>query len=295
MQRQVLIVTEEAAPLWVGQALSPFGLVPVYQADPGRALWRAAREQPALIVLHDLPGAASLCRTLKLHRPTNLIPLLQTTSPPATGGGGLLIEPDEWLTPPLSRERFATALQRLLRRRDERDRDGMRAELRFAVPSDAPALEELSVLLAAWFASCGLSPYQVQQLNLAVREVVANAIEWGHGYVADRLVAVACRLESDRVGILVRDTGPGFDPRDLPHAARPGDPLSHLPVRAARKLREGGFGILMASGLVDHLCYNDTGNEASLIKLLPTRRSPAASSTTTTSGSIESRSAPVQP
>ena len=31
-------------------------------------------------------------------------------------------------------------------------------------------------------------------------------------------------------------------------------------------MREGGFGILMARGFVDYLCYNDKGNEVTLIK-----------------------------
>jgi anti-sigma regulatory factor (Ser/Thr protein kinase) len=84
-------------------------------------------------------------------------------------------------------------------------------------------------------------------------------------------VAVTCRLDRDKVSVLVRDSGAGFDPGDLPHAARPGDPLGHLPVRAARQLRDGGFGILMARGLVDQLCYNEAGNEAQLIKYLPAR------------------------
>src|SRR5262249_59684380 len=102
-------------------------------------------------------------------------------------------------------------------------------------------------------------------------EIVANAIEWGHGYERSRLVSVSCRLDTEKVTILVRDTGPGFDRHNLPHAARNGDPLSHLPVRAERKLREGGFGILMARGLVDHLCYNEAGKEGRVGEYLPGR------------------------
>src|SRR5262249_21019508 len=227
-----------------------------------RAPWQAAREQPALIVLHERPDAGDLCRRLKLHRPTNLIPVLQTSACPVAA---LVVAPDECLPEPCP-ERFAATAARLLRRRRELEGDGQRAEVRFQVSGDPGALEELSELLQPWFASCDLTPFQARQFNLAVREVVANAVEWGHGNAPDRPVSVTCRLESDRVGVLVRDTGPGFDRHNLPHAARPGDPLSHLPVRAARQLREGGFGILMATGLVDHLCYNDVGNEASLIK-----------------------------
>src|SRR5206468_2681094 len=85
------------------------------------------------------------------------------------------------------------------------------------------------------------------QAALALREVVANAIEWGHRNQPDRLVRVLCRFEADRVTLVVRDNGPGFDRRNLTHAARADDPLAHLEVRQALRLREGGFGILMAS------------------------------------------------
>jgi anti-sigma regulatory factor (Ser/Thr protein kinase) len=155
--------------------------------------------------------------------------------------------------------------------RQEALREGTVAQVRFALPSDPDRLDELLGHLAPWLDACGLNAYSVQQMTLAVREVVANAIEWGHCYERERVVSVHARLDADKVSVLVRDSGPGFDRCNLPHAARPGDPLSHLPVRAELRLRDGGFGILMASGLVDHLCYNEAGNEAQLLKFLPTR------------------------
>jgi len=57
----------------------------------------------------------------------------------------------------------------------------------------------------------------------------------------------------------------------IPHAAQPGDPVGHLDARESLGLREGGFGILLARGLVDELHYNDRGNEASLVKYLHQR------------------------
>jgi anti-sigma regulatory factor (Ser/Thr protein kinase) len=45
--------------------------------------------------------------------------------------------------------------------------------------------------------------------------------------------------------------------------------------REARGLRPGGFGILMAKGLVDDLYYNEQGNEVLLIKYLDSPREAA--------------------
>ena len=65
---------------------------------------------------------------------------------------------------------------------------------------------------------------------------------------------------------MVRDQGPGFDRNNLPHAASPDDPFSHLDVRDKLGLRAGGFGLMICKGMVDELRYNDVGNEVTLIK-----------------------------
>ena len=79
--------------------------------------------------------------------------------------------------------------------------------------------------------------------------------------------------EAEKITIIVRDTGPGFNPNELPHAAKPGDPVSHMEVREKMGLREGGFGIMIARGLVDELQYNEKGNEVKLVKFFPPKDS----------------------
>jgi anti-sigma regulatory factor (Ser/Thr protein kinase) len=110
---------------------------------------------------------------------------------------------------------------------------------------------------------------QIKQLIMAVREMGINAIESGHQNQMERIVTVTYRIDSEKITITVHDTGPGFNPDDLPHAARPEDPLGHLQVREKMGLREGGFGIMIARGLVDELQYNRKGNEVTLVKFFP--------------------------
>jgi anti-sigma regulatory factor (Ser/Thr protein kinase) len=201
----------------------------------------------------------------------------------------LRVEPEAEVEDPCHPPALDRAIERALAARAEARRESTLAEVRFALPSDPDRLEEMLRHLGPWLVGCGLSAYAVQQMTLAVREVGANAIEWGHCYQRERFVSVHCRLDPEKVSVLVRDSGPGFNPRNLPHAARPGDPLSHLAVRAELRLRDGGFGILMASGLVDHLCYNEAGNEAQLLKFLPARaRAPLAALTQTVSAPMRS-------
>ena len=49
------------------------------------------------------------------------------------------------------------------------------------------------------------------QLRQAVMEMAQNAIEWGNQHQSDRLVKITYRVYDDRLEIVVRDQGPGFD------------------------------------------------------------------------------------
>ena len=103
-------------------------------------------------------------------------------------------------------------------------------------------------------------------LRQAVMEMAHNAIEWGNNHQSDRLVTIRYRVYEDRVEIVVRDQGSGFDLSNLPHAAVPDDPFSHLDVRDKLGLRAGGFGLMISKGMVDELRYTDPGNEVTLTK-----------------------------
>src|SRR5207244_7353162 len=131
--------------------------------------------------------------------------------------------------------------------------------------------DELNHLLGSLFLFSGLTETQVKQLIMAVRELGTNAIEWGRQKQVDRIVTVVYRIDAQKVTIIIRDTGPGFDTTNTPHAAHPDDPIAHMMVRETLGLREGGFGILMSRGLVDELEYNETGNEVRLVKYFPPR------------------------
>ena len=112
----------------------------------------------------------------------------------------------------------------------------------------------------------GLPEHHARQLTTAVREMGVNAIEWGHRRNQELMLTVRYRIESDKVVITIRDSGPGFDTRELRHAADGEDPTKHMEVREEMGLRPGGFGILMTKGMVDDMRYNEAGNEVTLVK-----------------------------
>ena len=79
-------------------------------------------------------------------------------------------------------------------------------------------------------------------------------------------LTIIYRIDPDAITLIIRDQGPGFNPKQIPHAASDEDPIGHIDVRNDLGIREGGFGIMLAKGLVDEFRYNDKGNEVTLIK-----------------------------
>jgi DNA-binding response OmpR family regulator len=199
------------------------------------------------LMLPDVSGY-EICQHLKLDRQTNLIPIIIVTA--LVGHEdmvhGLKVGANHYLTKPFGLEQLEQAIDQVMKWRRDMERTGTDGEIRFQLKSDTRHLDELNDLLASLYLHTGLTQDQSQQLMMAVREMGTNAIEWGNRNQAERLVTVTYRIDKEKVVILIRDSGPGFDPRNLPHAATLNDPMEHLDVRNDLGLRAGGFGILMA-------------------------------------------------
>jgi CheY-like chemotaxis protein len=213
----------------------------------------------------------AICQALKLDRQSNLIPLIMVTpnTSPEDRVRGLEVGANYYLTKPFTREQLYHAISVVFAWRRELQRYGTEGEIHFQLQSAGEYLEQMNQLLASLFLFTGLSQTQINHLMLAVRELGINAIEWGHRKQVERIVHVTYRIDSEKVTIVIRDSGPGFDPGNVPHAVRPDDPTAHLELREMLGLRDGGCGILMARGLVDELEYNETGNEVRLVKYFP--------------------------
>jgi anti-sigma regulatory factor (Ser/Thr protein kinase) len=142
----------------------------------------------------------------------------------------------------------------------------LQGEIHVELNSEINFLKDLNDFLMMVCQTTPLSGDQVIQLRQAVMEMAQNAIEWGNLHQTDRLVNITYRIFDTRLEIVLRDQGSGFDRSNLPHAAIPGDPFTHLDVREKLGLRAGGFGMLICQGMVDEMRYNDLGNEVTLIK-----------------------------
>jgi two-component system OmpR family response regulator len=241
----------------------------LHEGAPAPAWVRQHRPDLVLLdlMLPDRSGYL-VCEELKLDRKTNLTPIVMVTAASRHEDmvKGLAVGANEYVTKPFTIPQLNAAVDRALAWRDDLCRCGAEGEIHFELKSDAKFLEELNHMLSSLFLFTGLPSDSVRQLTTAIREMGMNAIEWGHRKQNDLLVNVTYRIDKDRVVIAIRDTGPGFNPAHVPHAADPEDPAKHMDVRDELGLRAGGFGILMTRGLVDEMQYNQTGNEVRLVK-----------------------------
>ncbi|CAN5387511.1 hypothetical protein BH10PLA2_BH10PLA2_36420 [soil metagenome] len=246
----------------------------LFTEGKGAADW-AKQHQPDLILLDlmlpDIDGY-QICEALKLDRATNLIPVVMVTArdQPQDRVHGLEVGANGYVVKPFSLDQLNEAITHALAWQAGIRQAGAQGEILFRLQSDTRYVEQVNNLLASLYLFTGLKEMQIHQLTMAVRELGVNAIEWGHKKQVDRIVTITYKIHTDKVVINIRDTGSGFNPSNLPHAARVEDPLAHMTVRETMGIREGGFGILMSRGLVDELQYNEIGNEVRLVKYLPT-------------------------
>ncbi|HYV34230.1 MAG TPA: response regulator [Gemmataceae bacterium] len=277
MSRIALIVEDEKdTGTLLGEHLRRWGFDPTLLNEGTLAVSWVRQNKPDLILLDLLlPGVDgfTICESLKLERDTNLIPIIMITAltDPEDKVHGLQVGANSYLTKPFTSTELQKAVEQAFAWREEIEQTGIEGEIHFKLQSDTRYLEELNHLLSSLFLFSGLSDTQVKQLTTAVCEMGANAIEWGHQKQIERIVTVIYHIDPDKITITIRDTGPGFDPKKLPHAADTEDPVRHMMVREALGIREGGFGILMSQGLVDEMTYNETGNEVRLVKYFPVK------------------------
>ena len=111
---------------------------------------------------------------------------------------------------------------------------------------------------------------ELQDVAMAFRELLLNAIEHGGKLDPNEWVRVS-RIRTQRTLVYhIVDPGEGFSSSNLSHAAiaDPDNPLVYSHTREQIGCRAGGFGMLIATRMVDEVIYNEQGNQVILIKHL---------------------------
>jgi DNA-binding response OmpR family regulator len=219
------------------------------------------------LMLPDLDGF-TVCDQLKRNRETNLIPIIMVTALNDANHrvSGVRVGANGYLSKPFTPEHLFAAIDKALAWQHEHDTRGTRGEINFDVRSEVTYLQQVNDMLSDLFAHTPLTERQIKDLRQVVMEMGGNAIEWGHRKNADLVLRITYLIDPEAVTLIIRDQGPGFNPKQIPHAASDEDPIGHLDIRNDLGIREGGFGIMLTKGLVDEFRYNDVGNEVTLIK-----------------------------
>jgi anti-sigma regulatory factor (Ser/Thr protein kinase) len=120
------------------------------------------------------------------------------------------------------------------------------------------SVREARRALIAFAASCGFGNGVLDDVESAVGEALANAVEHGNCDGANGFEVFAT-FENERLVVEVKDYGAGFDCQRLLECAAPDAAGSR------------GFGIFLMRTLMDEVAYSDRGSRIQLVKRLGER------------------------
>lgn len=126
------------------------------------------------------------------------------------------------------------------------------------IPSSLAALEPVLEKAMAAVKALPCAPGEIEQVELTLREALANSIVHGNHSDPGKYVMVACFCECETDGgllIVVRDQGLGFDPAEVP------DPTSAEAIYSGH-----GRGIFLMRQFMDEVRFRKGGSEVELRK-----------------------------
>ena len=241
-------------------------------AETGRDGLELARSYAPELILLDLmlpdTNGYEVCRRLRSDPITRTTPVVMVTAMNESPHRqkGYRVGANAYVAKPFGSEDLFAAIRSTHKWKSDLERGKIQGEIQIELMSESAMLQDVNEFLTSLCRETPLAPDQIAQIRQAIMELGQNAIEWGNKYRSDALVAITYRTYDDRVEVVIRDQGTGFNPRKLPHAAKPDDPMAHMDVREKLGLREGGFGMMISRGMLDELRYNSRGNEVTMVK-----------------------------
>src|SRR5690242_7848601 len=103
------------------------------------------------------------------------------------------------------------------------DHRGPHIALECSLPSQVTAISPFVDKLMLLLRNCGCVPEGESDVEIALREALANAIIHGNHENPRKLVYVRCRCKPDEVSIAVKDEGRGFDINKVTDPTAPGN------------------------------------------------------------------------
>jgi len=132
---------------------------------------------------------------------------------------------------------------------------GPNAVLAITMRSEINAISGAVDWLMAMIQECHCVPRQERDVEIALREALANAVLHGNHQDAEKKIQISCRIQcGGEVSIIVRDEGKGFDPTKVPDPAIDNIGSEH------------GRGIYLMRALMDEIRFEQGGTEVHMRK-----------------------------
>jgi serine/threonine-protein kinase RsbW len=117
------------------------------------------------------------------------------------------------------------------------------------IPSTPEAVEGLVEKLCEVASEMECAPGELEKVELALQEALNNAVLHGNKSDPDKKISVTCHCQEDKgILIVVRDSGPGFDPSNIPD-----------PTQATNIYSSHGRGVFLIQQLMDEVSFEDGG------------------------------------
>jgi len=135
------------------------------------------------------------------------------------------------------------------------DSSELLVQLDLTLPGDVNAISPVVEKVIQVVTGMGCAAGKEFEIELALREALANAIEHGSGH--DPSKEIQCCVACDHTRgmlIVVRDPGPGFDPAQIPS-----------PILGLNLFSTGGRGIYLINQLMDEVRFERGGTEIHMV------------------------------
>jgi len=124
-------------------------------------------------------------------------------------------------------------------------------------PSDVEYLEKIEKTSAKIAAAAGFDESTVDDISIALTELVNNAIHHGNKNDINKKVTVSFKVDEKKLSISISDQGAGFSPSAI-----------NDPIHPDNLMADNGRGIYLVRALMDDVDYkiNETGTDVIISK-----------------------------
>jgi serine/threonine-protein kinase RsbW len=129
-------------------------------------------------------------------------------------------------------------------------------ETKFSISSKIEAIDEAVQKATAFASEAGFADDALFGIDMAVREALANAVKHGNKLDANKPVEITLASTGDRLEILIRDFGEGFEVSEVPD-----------PTNPENLLKASGRGILFMHNFVDRVEWEPAAGGGTIVKM----------------------------